>query len=108
MYLVMMKEKPTPFDEFEARKVFQAYATTQSYSGEPTDIIRENLLKEEADTLVITADSRLLKFVPSIVPIENVYLYESGKALRSIQSCTKRELRAGHNMMKLFDSGEFQ
>ena len=108
MYLVMSKEKPSPLDEFEARKVFQAYATSHSYEGEPTRIIKENLLKEESDTLVITADSRLLMFVPLIVPIENVYLYERGKPLRKIQDCTQRQLRVGHNMMKLFEAGEFQ
>lgn len=107
MYLVMTNEKPSALDEFEARKVFQAYATAQSYAGEPTDTIRENLLKEDANTLVITADSRLLLFVPTIIPVENVYLYERGNPLRNIQSCTKRKLRAGHNMMKLFDSKEF-
>lgn len=107
MYLVMTKDKPTPFDEFDARRELQAYASDKIYEGQPLKVLETYMKEEHADVLVITADSRLLQFVPHIVPLTDVYIYTRGEPLIRLQEATSRILKPTHNLMKLFDAGEF-
>lgn len=90
MYLVMMNNKPSPFEEMNVRKLLvEASGAEHSYDGESMKQIKLNLEKERDDTVVVSADSRLLQLVPTHFPMESVYLFEGG-VLVKIQDTTAR------------------
>jgi hypothetical protein len=105
--LVLTKEKPTPFVDQDIRGILNTSAASEFYDGESTGRIREKLLKENADDCVIvTADSRLLKFVHDIFLLEDVYIFNDNK-LNKLSQLTPRQLRPSHNLMNLYEAGEF-
>lgn len=107
MYLVMTREKPTPLLELDIRMILNEGACANSYDGESTNTIKSRLLKEtDPDCVIVTADSRLLYFVNDIFALDNVYVYDNGHFTK-LKETTKRELRPAHNLMKLYEAGEF-
>lgn len=78
-----------------------------NYDGETRDGIADLLSKEGNDTVIVTADSRLLTFVHTKILLSRVYLTDGEQVLK-LTNCTRRVLRQGHNLMKLFDAGEFE
>ena len=105
--LVMTKEKPNPFTDLDVRSILNISAASYCYDGESTGKIREKLLKENADDCVIlTADSRLLKFVHDIFSLDDVYVFNDNK-LNKLSQLTPRQLRPSHNLMNLYEAGEF-
>lgn len=106
MYLIMTKEKPNPIVQLEIRRILNVPATEGSYDGESTQTIQSNLQKEDDDCAVITADNRFLKFVGTSFSLENIYIYQDKKLIPLID-VTIRTLRPGHNLMNIYESGEF-
>lgn len=85
--------------------------------GLSTNEIKEMLdhIKDEdfENAVIITADTRLLKFVNKYFLIRDVYVFELNNGdmnmeLKLIQDTTIRILRVGHNLMNLYESGEFK
>lgn len=79
------------------------------YDGLSTKEIEHTLKMEEGDIIIVTADSRFMRYVreDSLFKLEDVFIYREGE-LRLLKETTKRILRYGHNMMKLYESGEFE
>lgn len=110
MYLVMTDEKPTMEQKFKAMTHLQGVLAQYNYDGESTATIRKNLAKEILGTVIMTADSRLLNFAHVTFGLSNVYIFRDG-TLVPISEATPRMLRTlrhGHNLMKLYEAGEFQ
>lgn len=81
--------------------------SNNDYGGESSRGINNLLKLENPNTLLITADSRLLGFVAEgRFELSNVYIMKN-KQFYKLQETTKRILREGHNLMKLYESGEF-
>lgn len=106
MYLVMVNEKPTGYVNKEVTGLNSWGFAQHNYQGESTRRIKENLETEAEDSVIVTADSRLLKFSPSTFQLDNVFIYDN-KRLVKLKEATKRNLRDGHDLMKLYDAGEF-
>lgn len=68
--------------------------------------IKNNLKQENNNSVLITADSRLLTFVNEHFLIENVYIFNEGQ-LKNISETTIRILRPAHNLMKMYEAGSF-
>lgn len=81
--------------------------STADYDGETRKAIETLLTKEGQNTVIVTADSRLLSFVHKHILLNRVYLAD-GEQVLTLKNCTQRVLRQGHNLMKLFDAGEFE
>lgn len=108
MYLVMTKEKPNQGEIVLSRQVLNALQAIHSYDGESTQRIKDNLLKEDKNCVVVSADSRFMYFVGKGKPfsLDEVYILENNQLTR-LRDTTIRILREGHNLMKLYESGEF-
>lgn len=106
MFLVMTKEKPTPLIHVTMRETLKTNLPKNSYDGESTCTIKKNLLNEVDNCVIVSADSRLLSFVHKIFSLDNVYILKNDKLVK-LKDATIRELRPAHNLMKLYDAGEF-
>lgn len=82
------------------------FPQTFDYNGKSTTEILEQLDKEAKDVIVVTADSRFLLFNQRRFDIDDVYIYADGK-LKPIRECTRRILRVGHHLFKLYETNEF-
>lgn len=112
--LVMTTKKMNP--EEKAKAVYKVKEktgesrltlTSADYDGETREGIKTLLQKEPDNTVIVTADSRLLSFVHTNILLSRVYLTDGEQVLK-LTNCTQRVLRQGHNLMKLFDAGEFE
>lgn len=106
MYLVMTNFKVTNDLKSKIAESLQLELSPTSYDGESTLQLGENLKIEKEDSVVISADARLLRFVHKIVPLENVYVFQEEKTT-PLTDLTVRILRPSHNLEKLFESREF-
>jgi len=106
MFLVMTSEKPTRLIRVAMREILKTKLPINSYDGESTCTIKKNLLNEVDDCVIVSADSRLLTFVHKIFSLDNVYILKDDKLVK-LKDTTIRELRPAHNLMKLYDAGEF-
>lgn len=79
------------------------------YDGCSNEEIKSQLLQEKDDITVVSADSRMMRYARegSIFNHENVFIYRNG-VFKNVKDTTDRQLRLGHNMMKLYESGEFE
>lgn len=112
MYLVMTPKKPTESTLFKARTALNGTEPLNDYDGESTRQIAQNLETETDDTVIVSADSRLLSFVGTLIPLENTFLYTGDhlpetNGLQALVDSTERILKPGHNLVKLYEAGEF-
>lgn len=112
MYLVMTPKKPSESTKFKARNALNGAEPLNDYDGDSTHQIAQNFETETDDTVIVTADSRLLLFVGTIIPLENTFLYNGNHSpetngLLTLANCTDRNLKPGHNLFKLYEAGEF-
>ena len=79
------------------------------YDGCSTKEIEEQLQQENEDVTVVSADSRMMRYARggSFFKHEDVFIYRKSE-FKNVKDTTKRQLRLGHNMMKLYESGEFE
>lgn len=106
MYLVLTKEKPLVNEKVKIEMLLKGKMAQYPYSGQSTKTIKQNLDKEARETVIVTADSRLLNFVHTHFDISQVYLFENG-VLVQLTDTDHRILRQGHNLMKLYEAGAF-
>ena len=109
MKLVMMYNKPYVKDIEEVSRLLGMTYSEFDYGGESLDGIFTGLSMDVAeDVFVLSADSRMLKFVHRIVDIEDVYVFDGVGKLYVLQETTTRLLRVGHHLPNLFEAGEFR
>ena len=74
-----------------------------------TKEIENQLQQENEGVTVVSADSRMMRYArdDSYFKHEDVYIYRKGE-FKNVKDTTIRQLRLGHNMMKLYESGEFE
>lgn len=104
--LVMTLEKPSALDVVRAVRLLHGTMPTQKYQGESMAKIKENLANEPDEAVIVTADSRLLKFVNEEFQLRDVHIF-NGEMLIPLEQATKRVLRPAHNLMNLYEAGEF-
>lgn len=96
------------FIPFEQRAAIAANLSTpmipENLDGCAFDQIKKVLAVQ--DGVYVTTDERVLLLVPTIISLDNVYLYQSVNIM-PLRECTQRILRNGHNIFKLYLSGEF-
>jgi hypothetical protein len=106
MYLVLTKEKPDKWMEILIRKNLKADSPKNSYDGEATNTIQKKLLEENIDCAIVTADSRFLRFANKVFLMNDIYIFNDGQ-LEKLTKTTNRKLRSGHNLVNLYEAGEF-
>lgn len=106
MYLVMTEEKPLVNEKVKIEMLLKGKMAQHPYSGQSTATIKRNLEKEAKDTVIVTADSRLLGFVHTHFDISQIYIYQNGSLIQ-LTDTDHRILRQGHNLMKLYEAGAF-
>ena len=96
-------------DKFDLAKKINSKLSEFEYDGRSTKEIEEQLRQENEDIAVISADSRMMRYAreDSFFKHEDVYICRENE-LKKVQDTTKRQLRFGHNMMKLYEGGEFE
>lgn len=79
------------------------------YDGCSTKEIEHQLQLENEDVVVVSADSRMMRYAreDSFFKHEDVFIHRN-REFKNVTETTKRQLRLGHNMMKLYESGEFE
>lgn len=110
MKLVITDRKLTKIERQLLAEQLGSELTSINYDGMSTSEIRKQLSYEKlmGDTVVISADTRFLKFVnDEYFDIDNVYIYNEFKC-KAIKDSTKRILRDGHDLVRLYESGEFE
>ncbi|MEQ6355194.1 hypothetical protein ABNX05_11245 [Lysinibacillus sp. M3] len=109
MKLVMTDHWCNTRNKLEIAKQLNGVLAAFEYDGLATKEIVDALNDEENDVIIVTADSRFMRYVRenSYFKIEDTYIYSDGK-FKLLQDTTKRILRYGHNMMNLYESDEFQ
>lgn len=109
MKLVMTNHWCNTRSKWEIAKQLNGVLAAFEYDGLATKEIEDALNDEEKDVIIVTADSRFMRYVreDSYFKIEDTYIYNDGK-IKRLQDTTKRILRYGHNLMKLYESDEFQ
>lgn len=110
MKLVITDRKLTEIERQMLAEQLNCELTSINYDGLSTNEIKTQLSyeKEMGDTVVISADTRFLKFVnDKYFDTNSVYIYNNFK-YKAIKDSTKRILREGHDLMKLYESGEFE
>lgn len=106
MYLVMTEEKPLVKEKLEIARLLKGKAALDNYSGQSTATIKRNLEKEAKESVIVTADSRLLGFVHTHFDISQIFIYQNGNLVQ-LTDTDHRILRQGHNLMKLYEAGAF-
>lgn len=109
MKLVMTDHWCNTRSKLEIAKQLNGVLAEFEYDGLATKEIVDALNDEEKDVIIVTADSRFMRYVRegSYFKIEDTFIYSNGK-FKCLQDTTKRILRYGHNMMSLYESDEFQ
>lgn len=109
MKLVMTDHWCNTRSKLKIAKQLNGVLAAFEYDGLATKEIVDALNDEENDVIIVTADSRFMRYVRenSYFKIEDTYIYSDGK-FKLLQDTTKRILRYGHNMMNLYESDEFQ
>lgn len=109
MKLVMTDHWCNTRSKLEIAKQLNGVLAAFEYDGLATKEIVDALNDEENDVIIVTADSRFMRYVRenSYFKIEDTYIYSDSK-FKLLQDTTKRILRYGHNMMNLYESDEFQ
>lgn len=110
MKLVITDRKLTKIERQMLAEQLNSELTSINYDGMSTNEIRIQLSYEKSmgNTIVISADTRLLRFVnDKYFDIDDVYIYNDHD-YKTIGDSTKRILREGHDLMKLYESGEFE
>lgn len=109
MKLVMTDHWCNTRSKLEIAKQLNGVLAAFEYDGLATKEIVDALNDEENDVIIVTADSRFMRYIRenSYFKIEDTYIYSDGK-FKLLQDTTKRILRYGHNMMNLYESDEFQ
>lgn len=111
MKLVMMNNKPYLGDIGEVSGMLGMEHTEYEFMGESLEGIERGFrLESEKDVFVLSADSRMLKFVYRYIDLEDVYVYDDQGTgeLFKLSETTNRVLRLGHHLPKLFEAGEFR
>jgi len=104
-YLIMTNKYLGVNSRMDLADIIDKDLACNDYDGLPTDEIKKLLKQEMDNTVVVSADSRMLDI--RMFHIDNIYIY-NGEAIKPIRECTRRILRAGHNLYKLYNSGEFK
>lgn len=102
--LIMTKKFMCESERIVIANQFGKTLSRYDYDGLSIQEIKENLSKER-NTVIVTADSRFLDI--NFFDIDSIYLYREGE-IKPIRECTARKLRVGHNLYKLYNSGEFE
>lgn len=105
-YLVMTEGKPSPSDVIRVASLLGATMALNNYNGESTARIKEQLAGEPEGTVIVSADSRMLKFVNQEFQLKDSYIF-NGEMLIPLEQATKRILKKSHNLMNLYEAGEF-
>lgn len=111
MKLVMMNNKPYLGDIGEVSGMLGMEHTEYDFMGESLEGIERGFrLESEKDVFVLSADSRMLKFVYRYIDLDDVYVYDDQGTgeLFKLSETTNRVLRLGHHLPKLFEAGEFR
>lgn len=79
------------------------------YDGCSNEEIEEQLAQEQEHVIIVSADSRMMRYARegSFFKLRDVFIYRNGE-FKFVKDTTIRQLRVGHNMMKLYESGEFE
>ena len=108
MKLIMVEKYINVKERYFLSQLLDGKLAEFEYDGCSTKEIEEQLKQEDEQSVVVSADSRMMKYAreDSFFPHDNVFIYRNGN-LKNVSDTTKRQLRLGHNMMKLYESGEF-
>lgn len=109
MKLVMVEKYISTKDKYSLAQLLCGKLAEFEYDGCSNKEIEEQLKQESDSVIVVSADSRMIRYARegSFFKHEDVFIYRKGE-FRNVQDTTKRILRLGHSMMRLYESGEFE
>lgn len=109
MKLIMVERYVDKEGKHSLAQALNGKLTELDYDGRSTEELEEQLKQEKEDVVVVSADSRMMRYAreDSFFPHENVFIHRKGQ-LKNVKDTTPRQLRLGHHMMKLYEGGEFE